>query len=100
MPGDTNMNTETAPETTGEGQMGGRKRSAWMTHVKKTMKANKGKPLSAVLKIAGKTYKKSMRGGGLSPMPVSSETGPIAQTGARRRRTSKKSRKGSKSRKH
>ena len=90
----------TTPETTGEGQMGGRKRSAWMTHVKKTMKANKGKPLSAVLKIAGKTYKKSMKGGALSPMPVESETGPVAQTGARRR-TSKKSRKGKKgSRKH
>lgn len=77
--------------------MGG-KRSAWMTHVKKTMKANKGKPLSAVLKMAKKTYKKSMKGG-MSPMPVSGETGPIAQEGGRRRRrTSKKSRKGS--RKH
>jgi hypothetical protein len=93
MPGDTNMNTETAPETT-DGQTGGRKRSAWMTHVTKTMKANKGKPFSAVLKLAGKTYKKSMRGGGLSPMP-------LTQTGGRRRRTSKKSRKGKKgSRKH
>jgi hypothetical protein len=46
-------------------QEGGKKRSAWMTHVKKTMKANKGKPLSAVLKMAKKTYKKTMRGGGV-----------------------------------
>jgi hypothetical protein len=42
------------------GQQGG-KRSAWMTHVKKTMKANKGKPLSAVLKMAAKTYKKTAK---------------------------------------
>jgi len=92
MADEMNMNTKPAPETT-DGQTGGRKRSAWMTHVTKTMKANKGKPFSAVLKLAGKTYKKSMRGGGLSPMP-------LTQTGARRR-TSKKSRKGKKgSRKH
>ena len=98
MPGDDT--TDTTPATT-EGQMGGRKRSAWMTHVTKTMKANKGKPFSAVLKLAGKTYKKSMRGGGLSPSPVEPGTGPVTQTGARRRRTSKKSRKGKKgSRKH
>ena len=37
------------------------KRSAWMTHVKKTMRANKGKPLSAVLKMAAKTYKKTAK---------------------------------------
>jgi hypothetical protein len=53
--------SESAPV---EGQSAG-KRSAWMTHVKKTMKANKGKPLSAVLKMAKKTYKKTMRGGGI-----------------------------------
>lgn len=41
------------------------KRSAWMTHVKKTMKANKGKSLMQVLKMAKKTYKKTMRGGGV-----------------------------------
>lgn len=39
----------------------GGKRSAWMTHVKKTMRANKGKPLSAVLKMAAKTYKKTAK---------------------------------------
>ena len=33
------------------------KRSKWMTHVKKTMKAHKGVPLSKVLKMAKKTYK-------------------------------------------
>ncbi len=37
------------------------KRSAWLAHVKKTMKAHKGKPLSAVLKMAKKTYKKTAK---------------------------------------
>ena len=59
------------------GQTAG-KRSAWMTHVKKTMRANKGKPLSAVLKMAAKTYKKTMRGGG-----VASTAAPLS--GGRRR---------------
>ncbi len=48
----------------------GGKRSAWLTHVKKTMKSHKGMKLKAVLKIAKKTYKKSRRGGGLSPLPL------------------------------
>lgn len=30
----------------------------WLTHVKKTMKLNRGKPLKDVLKIAKATYKK------------------------------------------
>lgn len=80
-----------------ETEMSGGKRSAWMTHVKKTMKANKGKPLSAVLKMAKKTYKKSMKGGaGLSPMTL--ETAPTATQKAGRRRRGKKSAK--KTRKH
>jgi hypothetical protein len=37
-----------------------------MSHVKKTMKANKGKSLMEVLKMAKKTYKKTMRGGGIA----------------------------------
>ena len=53
----------------GEGQTAGA--SAWLKHVKKTMKANKGKSLKAVLKIAKKSYKKTRRGGGgLSPQPL------------------------------
>ena len=73
---------------------GGKKRSAWMSHVKKTMKANKGKPLSAVLKMAAKTYKKTMRGGG-SGGPGASTAGLV---GGRRRKggkTRKAGRKGS-----
>lgn len=72
--------------------MEGGKRSRWMVHVKKTMRAHKGKSLSQVLKLAKKTYKKTRRGGadmeeepmtagGLSPAPVG---------GRRRRRGSKK----------
>ena len=50
-----------------ESQDGG-KRNKWLSHVKKTMKAHKGKSFKAVLKMAKQTYK----GGALSPMPVSS----------------------------
>ena len=48
----------TKQEESAEEEMAGGKRSAWMTHVKKTMRAHKGKSLKQVLKIAGKTYKK------------------------------------------
>lgn len=65
--------------------LAGGKRSAWMAHVKKTMRANKGKSLSQVLKMAKKTYKKTAKkGGALSPLPLS---------GGRRRKTAKGSRK-------
>jgi hypothetical protein len=45
------------------------KRNSWLSHVKKTMKAHKGKSFKAVLKMAKKTYKK--KGGAISPMPLS-----------------------------
>jgi hypothetical protein len=65
----------------------GGKRSKWLAHVKKTMKAHKGKSLKAVLKMAKKTYNKGgayyMGGSALSPHSVSHETGPIA--GGRRK---------------
>ena len=65
----------------------GGKRSAWMTHLKKTMRAHKGLSLGKAMKLAKKTYKKTRRGGAaLSPASVSS--GPT--TGGRRRRGSKK----------
>ena len=70
------------------GQAGG-KRSAWMSHVKQTMKANKGKSLMQVLKMAKKTYKKTAkRGGGGIAATAGSVTG-----GRRRTRKSKRSRK-------
>jgi hypothetical protein len=43
------------------------KRSKWLAHVKKTMKAHKGKSLKQVLKMAKKTYK---GGAALSPASV------------------------------
>ena len=55
---DTGKTTASNPKAEGD-EMAGGKRSAWMTHVKKTMRANKGKSLSQVLKMAAKTYKKS-----------------------------------------
>jgi hypothetical protein len=69
-------------QTTGPDPLKGGKRSAWMSHVKKTMRANKGKPLSAVLKMAAKSYKKTKRGGGGGITPAS--------VGGRRSRKSKK----------
>ncbi len=60
---DMYSNTDATGSTGATGGTDGGKRSAWMAHVKKTMRANKGKPLSAVLKMAKKTYKKSRRGG-------------------------------------
>ena len=48
--------------------MAGGKRSKCLAHVKKTMKAHKGKSLKAVLKMAKKTYK---GGAALSPLPIS-----------------------------
>ena len=70
----------------------GGKRSAWMTHVKKTMRAHKGMKLMQVLKLAKKTYtKKAKRGGGLLET-----ASPLGATGGSRRGRSRKSR----SRKH
>jgi hypothetical protein len=88
---------------------GGKRRSAWMTHVKKTMRANKGKSLSQVLKMAKKTYKKTRRGGGAGMGPSPAGEGPqstggpapvgglgVTEGGRRRRRGSRKgSKKGS-----
>jgi hypothetical protein len=97
------------PDTDGTGSgdemAGGKKRSPWMTHVKKTMRANRGMKLGQVLKLASKTFKKSRRGGAaLSPHPYGGQEGgaaPLtpASVGGRRRRGSRKSRK-SRSRKH
>ena len=61
-------------ETTETTETMGGKRNAWMTHLKKTMRANKGKSLSQVMKMAKKTYKKTSKakrgGGNLSPALV------------------------------
>ena len=75
-----------------EGQEGG-KRSAWMSHVKKTMKANKGMKLMQVLKLAKKTYKKGGAAEEVAPTGGAALT-PAAVGGRRRTRKAKKSRKG------
>lgn len=89
--------------------MAGGKRSKWMAHVKKTMKAHKGKSLKQVLKLAGKTYKKTggagpgfaseagfaKRGGAsLSPADYSGAAPAAPTEGGRRRRGTRKTRKG------
>jgi hypothetical protein len=77
-----------------------------MKHVKRTMKANKGMKLGAALKLASKTFKKSKRGGALTPLPLGGGEGSAvpegaAAVGGRRRRGSRKSRKSAKkTRKH
>jgi hypothetical protein len=96
--------------------MAGGKRNKWMTHVRKTMKAHKGKPFAVVLKMAKKTYKGGAEGaaerttlsplplsGGaaLSPMPVATETGSLVGARRKSRKTRKGGRKSRKtSRKH
>lgn len=88
-----NKMEDTEPE-----EVTGGKRSAWMAHVKRTMKANKGKSLKQVLKMAGKTYKKSKKGGALTPASFESSGAPASgatqKAGSRRRRGGKKTRKG------
>ena len=74
----------------------GGKRSAWMTHVKKTMRAHKGMKLMQVLKLAKKTYtKKAKRGGGATSAGPGASTA-AAVGGSRRGR----SRRNGRSRKH
>jgi hypothetical protein len=70
--------------------MGGRRKTAWMAHVKATMRANKGLKLKQVLKLAKKTYKKSMKGGAQVLQPN------IVGAGRRRRsgRGTRRSRRG------
>ena len=65
----------------------GGKRSAWMTHVKATMKSHKGMKLMQVLKLAKKTYKKSKKGGGstITPNTYGAEGGRRRRNGKTRR---------------
>lgn len=76
-----------------EGEQAGSARSKWLSHVKKTMKAHKGKSLKQVLKMAKKTYKKTKRGGAAEPYQAPSTASPLS--GGRRRggKTRKVSRK-------
>lgn len=65
----------------------------WLAHVKKTMKAHKGKKFGDILKMAKKTYKQS--GGGDVTPSASLSGGPLghaAPVGGRKR--TRRSRKG------
>jgi hypothetical protein len=79
--------------------------TAWLSHVKKTMKSHKGMKFGQVLKLAAKTYKKHGGGGGdVSPASAGTSSanlsgGPLshaAPVGGRRRKTrrGRKSRRG------
>ena len=68
-----------------------RKQSKWMQHVMATKRANKGKDLTEVLKMASETYKKT--GGGASSAPPGVASGAGELTGGRKTRKAKKSRK-------
>jgi hypothetical protein len=72
---------------------GGKKRNSWMTHMNKTRRANPGKSLGAIMKMAKKTYKKG--GADEEPMMGGSALTPLPLNGGRRR-GSRKSRKASK----
>lgn len=76
---DSEVEAPEAPTTGG-------KRSAWMVHVKKTMRAHPGKKLGQVLKMAAKTYKKTKKGGAGGVGATAASVG-----GRRRTRKSKKS---------
>ena len=71
--------------------MEGGKSNKWLTHVKKTLKAHKGKSFKAVLKMAKKTYKGGADVAPYSAPSTASPTTEAAPVGGRRR-----SRKGSK----
>ena len=47
-------------------QSGGRRKNAWLTHVKATMRGNRNKSFKQVLKIAKKTYRKHNKSQGKS----------------------------------
>jgi hypothetical protein len=71
--------------------MEGGKTNKWLTHVKKTLKAHKGKSFKAVLKMAKKTYK-----GGADVAPHSPDAGTSMNTAAPvggRRRSRKSTRR-------
>ena len=71
--------------------MEGGKKSKWLTHVKKTMKAHKGKSFKAILKMAKKTYR-----GGAEPEGNAAPSTAAPVMGGRRR--SRKTKRGT--RKH
>ena len=71
----------------------------WMDHVKAVKKANPGKSLKEVLKMAGKTYKKQPKAPGAKKSRKTRKTRKMtkkARKGARKSRKSKRRMKGGK----
>tara|TARA_B100001063_G_C16447579_1_gene396692 strand:- start:321 stop:623 length:303 start_codon:yes stop_codon:yes gene_type:complete len=66
--------------------------SAWLEHVKATMKLNKGKPLKVVLKLAKKTYKKGEN--------IVKKTGSVVKYAVTGKKTRKHKKTANKTRKH
>jgi len=67
-------------------EQAGGKSNKWLSHVKKTMKAHKGKSFKVVLKMAKKTYK----GGAAEPYSAPSTASPLAGGRRKTRRATKK----------
>lgn len=68
----------------------------WMDHVKAVKKANPGKSLKEVLKMAGKTYKKQPKAPGAKKSRKTRKMTKKARKGARKSRKSKRRMKGGK----
>lgn len=86
----------------GNGGQDGGKKSSWMKLVMKVKKSNPKLSLGQAMKKAKSMYKKTRRGGGAPLTPATYGGGALSPQpldgGRRRRKTSKKTRKGS--RKH
>ena len=82
------VNADGTPKISDVDRQGGRRRrsngsrkNSWLSHVKATMKVNRGKSFKQVLKLAKKTYKKSQS---------QSQSSSQSQSAGRRRRRGKR----------
>ena len=79
LPGDMSNKSPTDPLPDGgrRRRSNGSRKNSWLSHVKATMKVNRGKSFKQVLKLAKKTYKKSQS---------QSQSSSQSQSAGRRRR--------------
>jgi hypothetical protein len=80
LPGDTPA-PEVKTDFGGRRRSNGSRKNSWLSHVKATMKLNRGKSFKQVLKLAKKTYKKSQ-----SQSQSKSQSSSQSQSAGRRRR--------------
>lgn len=73
--------------------MEGGKKSKWLAHVKKTMKAHKGKSFKAVLKMAKKTYRGGAGEEGYAAPSAATTASPVGGRRHRSRKTKRGTRK-------